>query len=221
MSDGTDQLVDFFTFLCKLLLAGFPLYSEPTFDTMRAIMCEAKECKCYWLPVTSTFATILRMSSEFNQSALTLFQRQPKVTHPLPKMPTESLRFLLVPKIANKIGCVYNDSAVSPHCWQNSLLEPPHQHILHVYVCNDRGTDRTLPTAQFRSSQAQSFINPALCIRRTSLMMFWPFIRDSMNLTAHSWSILSKNPFISAAKMLASYRTGFSPAKQYNLFWAH
>ena len=41
MPNGTDQSMNFLTFLCKLLLTGFPLHSEsaiPTFGTGRRFL---------------------------------------------------------------------------------------------------------------------------------------------------------------------------------------
>ena len=66
MPDGTNQLIDFFTLLCKLLLAGFPLYSEPSFGAMRTVMCEAEKSKSLRFLLSIPFAVILRISSEFN-----------------------------------------------------------------------------------------------------------------------------------------------------------
>lgn len=41
----------------------------------------------------------------------------------------------------------------------------------------------------------------ALSIRLNSLMMFGSLILDSTNFTAHSWSIWSKNPCMSASRI--------------------
>ena len=66
MPDGTNQLVDFFALLRKLLLAGFPLYSEPSSGAMRTIMSEAEKSKCLRFLLSAPFAVILRISTEFN-----------------------------------------------------------------------------------------------------------------------------------------------------------
>lgn len=42
VSDGTNQPVYFLTFLSKFLLAGFPLYPEPSFGTARTVMRKPK-----------------------------------------------------------------------------------------------------------------------------------------------------------------------------------
>ena len=80
MPDGNNQLVDFFTLLRKLLLAGFPLYSEPSFGTMRTVMSETEKSKGFRFLLTSPFAVVFRVSSEFNQAALILFQFQAEVS---------------------------------------------------------------------------------------------------------------------------------------------
>jgi hypothetical protein len=150
MPDGTDQLVDFFALLRILLLTGFPLYSEPSFGTMRTILSEAEKSKCLRFLLSTPFAVILHISSEFNQATLVLFQFQSKVTHPMPKSLIESLRFFLILKASNKVVSIYHDSAISPQRRLKSFPEPPYHDVVHIDVGNDWGTNRPLPTSQLR-----------------------------------------------------------------------
>ena len=126
--------VYFFTFLRKFLLTGFPLHPEFTILAFRTVVSKTQEIKGLQFPFPSFLSVGFCEPSELYQSALFFRQAQSKVLHSIFQSFIESFCFFLVLEAAYEIIGIVYDTTESFHFWLYLLLEPPQQHIMHVYA---------------------------------------------------------------------------------------